>query len=225
MARMEERLEEHIRRTNDRFMRAQDDVEANRILINEVESHGRRWALRVVGLKAPTEKPEKSDVSKELVLQFISTHLKINNTRLGDLDCAHRIGAIKDGKQAILVRLFRRNIVEDLMRQKKILKGSGLVLFDDLTQANRRFLLYLSKRRDVESSWSMGGSIYAKLKNGGERIKVGITDNLDYVLRPQRPEATLPTIQSLTENMHILDEAEIAQGVTGPTVNDVVTAP
>ena len=119
MARMEERLEEHIQRTNDRFMRAQDDVEANRILINDVEQHGRRWALRVVGLKAPIEKPEKSDVSKDLVIQFLSTHLKINNIRPSDLDCAHRIGPVKDGKQAILIRFFRRNIVEDLMRQKK----------------------------------------------------------------------------------------------------------
>jgi hypothetical protein len=149
-----------------------------------VESHGRRWAVKIVGLKAPT-KFETADVSKDLALQFFANDMQTNNIRLDDLDCAHRIGVIKNHKQAILVRFFRRNFVEQLMKIKKNLKGKGVALLEDTSGRNKKLLKNLSDRSEVESSWHVGGKVWMKLKAGGQKMRVHITDDIDDMCHPQ----------------------------------------
>ena len=169
--------------TNQRIIRIQQGVDEARLIANEVESHGRRWAVRIAGLDKPTTLPETSDQAKDIVVQFITEKLGIDTIVADDLDCAHRIGAVKSDKQAILCRFFRRDLADKVLKVKKTLKGLGCVLFEDATQLNKQLVINLKARPEVESSWTMGGKVWAKLKGSGKKIKVSINDNLDYRLR------------------------------------------
>ena len=99
------RLEHHIKRSNEKLEIVKDQVEEARYIANEVEAHGRRWSVRLHGINAPTH-IETTDESKEHVLRFLAEKLDIQNVRLEDLDCAHRVGGKSTGKQIILVRFF-----------------------------------------------------------------------------------------------------------------------
>jgi hypothetical protein len=99
------------------------------------------------------------------------------------MDTAHRIGPIKDGNQNILVRFFRREIVDIILTNKRMLKGESMSLFQDTTRRNRTLIWNLSQRAEVESAWSQSGSVWAKLHSNPKKIRVKITDNIDEVLK------------------------------------------
>jgi hypothetical protein len=197
---------------NQRIVRLQQGVDEARLIANDVEAHGRRWAVHIAGLDKPTTFPESPDHAKDLVVQFITEKLGINSIVPDDLDCAHRIGAVKNDKQAILCRFFRRDLADMVLRVKKQLKGSGTVLFEDATKLNKQLVIDLKARPEVESSWTMGGKVWAKLKGSGKKIKVSINDNLDYRLRhvvipPQ--ETNLTPDQETVQNT--VDETLVKQ--------------
>ena len=112
---LELQMSDHIENTNEKFEIVKDGVEEARSLANDVEAHGRRWAIRILGIAAPVSKNESTDQAKEHVLKFLTYHLNINNIQLVDLDCAHRIGGTKNGKQTILAWFFRRDCVDQIL--------------------------------------------------------------------------------------------------------------
>jgi hypothetical protein len=189
---LEKRLQNHILMTHKRFTTVQAGINEARALANDVEAHGRRWALRIVGLPAPTKGSENPDLAKGVLIDFLANHMNITNIAPQDIDCAHRVGAVKKGKQVLLVRFFRRQIAEDVSNCRKILKGKGVVVYDDTTALNRTLLFDLSKRAEVVSSWCKSGVIWAKIHNKEEKVKISINDNIDQVLakhyRPNTPQ-------------------------------------
>jgi hypothetical protein len=95
---------------NDKRIRAlQRGVDEARKLANDVEAHGRRWAIKIFGLPTPSKRETFSEV-KEVFLTFLNNSLKITNVKHTDIDTAHRLGVPKNGKQVLLVRFFRREI-------------------------------------------------------------------------------------------------------------------
>jgi hypothetical protein len=71
--------------------------------INSIEAHGRRWAIRLLNLPAPVGNFETTQQSKELDIAFCREKLQVNDLFVKDIDWAHRVGSITDGKQIILV--------------------------------------------------------------------------------------------------------------------------
>jgi hypothetical protein len=128
---IESRLNDHILTTSNKFQRVQEGVDEARGLANSVEAHGRRWAIRIIGLVAPPIKPESTEVAKEIVVKFLKERLNILSVETSDVDCAHRLGHIKNGKQIILTRFFRRDLADHAIRNKKMLKGTGMAVFED----------------------------------------------------------------------------------------------
>jgi hypothetical protein len=208
---MKEVMDRQACATNLRIIRIQQGVDEARLIANDVEAHGRRWAVRIAGLDKPVSLPENPDEAKALVVQFIAEKLGINCIAVEDLDCAHRIGAVKSGKQAIMCRFFRRDLADMVLKVKKNLKGSGCVLFEDATRLNKQLVLDLKARPEVESSWTMGGKVWAKLKGSGKKIKVSINDNLDYRLR----NVIIPPQETVEPNPdQTTDQADQATGMT-----------
>jgi hypothetical protein len=178
------KLDEYIQQSEDKFTQCQEGIYANRKMTNEVEAHARRWAIRIMGMPAP-EGQESTNDAKKLVLHFIANSLKVSNVLIGEIDCAHRVGKISsDKKQTMLVRFFKRDLTDHLLRKKKILKNSGFVVFEDTTWVNRRLINALNNRAEVEKAWCIGGSVWVKLKNNDKKLKVGINDNLDEIVSP-----------------------------------------
>jgi hypothetical protein len=69
---------------------------------NSVEAHNRRWALRILGLKAP-ENQEFTAEAKQIAIDFFHDKLNVTNLATIDIDCAHRVGKVSaKGKQTLL---------------------------------------------------------------------------------------------------------------------------
>jgi hypothetical protein len=98
------------------------------VLANSIEAHSRRWAVRIIGLPAPTE-IERTPQAKYIVTKLIHEKLKLERMSPQDIDCAHHVGAVTDkGKQTMLVRFFARDLADDVMKHKRNLKGTGILI-------------------------------------------------------------------------------------------------
>jgi hypothetical protein len=194
MDRLEKMLMDHIRDTDTRFEKVHIFANETREMANQIEAHDRRWSIRLFGLKAPTKKPESTHQAKEALLTFLDEKLGINYFKPGEIDTAHRIGPVtEEGNQTLLVRFFRRELVDYILSSKRMLKGKNASLFQDTTQKNRKLIFDLGKRPEVESAWCSGVSIWAKLHSKTKKIKVGITSNLDSLLaKPDKTESFEP---------------------------------
>ena len=191
---LEQMLKDHIDATDTRLNKVEEGVDEAIEMANQVEAHERRWAIRAIGLPAPVNKTEKTPETKAVILAFLADKLNIKNIDPADIDCAHRLGTIKEKKQTLLVRFFRREIVEHILFNKKMLKGSEVSLFEDTTVKNRTLIYDLNQRAEVEIAWNQSGKIWAKLYNVEKRIRVKVTENLDTVLA-KYPAASLPSTQ------------------------------
>jgi hypothetical protein len=94
-----------------------------------------------------------------------------------DIDCAHRVGPVKDEKQTMLVRFYARDLTNLSVSKKSSLKGSDFILYEDATVKNRRLLNALKLMKKFESVWILNGCVWIK-KTGCEKQRVGIHDNL-----------------------------------------------
>ena len=91
-----------------------------------------------------------------------------------DIDIAHRIGKHHRGKiRPVIVRFIRRQTKSDVMRNAKLLKGSGIFLNEDLTKLNAEVLASVRVKdpETVERAWSFDGKLYARFR-GKERSEI-----------------------------------------------------
>ena len=151
--------------------------------LNDQEQHGRQWNLRVYGVK---ESPgETAEDCRERCRALFSTQLGVP-TEMSDIEVAHRSGKPATlGSDArprpIIARLFSRRHRGEVLSVRKKLKGSGVSVGEDLTLANYKLLRSVSNHSATMSSWSSGGKINARLKNG-KKVRVDITDDVDKML-------------------------------------------
>jgi hypothetical protein len=188
---LEKNLNDFIVQFQTKTAEMQEGIHSNRKLANDVEGHGRRWAVRIMGLTAPTGNHETVLEAKKIVVQFILEHLKVSNVGIHELDCTHRVGRISsENKQTMLVRFFKRDLTDHLLSKKKLLKTTDYVMFEDTTWINRRLINTLNRRPDIEKAWCIGGTVWAKARNTDQKTKVGINDDLDELFSTYSNEQT-----------------------------------
>ena len=192
-----------------------------RALAHDVEAHGRRWAVRIHGLPEPTSLPETTDETKELVIKFLKERLNIQSVISTDIDCAHRLGAFKGKKQTILTRFFRRDLADHVVRNKKMLKGSTTVVYEDSPQLSRDLMKALKLIPEVESTWYLGGKVWAKLKNGPKKYKFSINDNINTKVQKLYRMATAALAQQTTHRQPAQQRHpnDVYQAPMTPTAN------
>ena len=102
--------------------------------------------------------------------------VKIN---LSDLDRSHRLmQKIKSTKpRPIIVKFTSYNVKAEVYRQKRKLKGSGIVITESLTKTRLELYHIVSKHAKVEAVWTSDGKIIALLS--GNNKKVIIENNHD----------------------------------------------
>ena len=213
--RLEAILMDHIKDTTSNFLKVDKKINIAIEMANQIEAHERRWAMRIMGLPSPTTVPESPKDIKAAILLFLLEKLDIKNVRPMDMDTAHRLGPIIDGKQTILVRFFRRQIVEDILMSKRMLKGKNMSLFQDTTRKNRTLIWNLTQRAEVEGAWCANGKIWAKLHGKTTKIRASITDDLDKLLSKKK------TTKENNEDNDITDKS--ATTVQTPDITDPKT--
>jgi hypothetical protein len=161
-------------------------VEAHKSLImsNDNEQYSRRNNLRLRGLKG-------SDDCRRAVVEFLNHKLKYNISE-ADIEAAHPLlskkstleensgnaGTDQTARPTVIVRFINRKHRDDIIRIRKMLKGTEFSIAEDLTSLNVQTLNRVRNHPSVQSSWSWNGKIHAVLKNG-KRISVKPFQALD----------------------------------------------
>jgi hypothetical protein len=162
---------------------SKSEINQVRILANNVEAHQRRWSIRLFGLPAPDHHPETTPEAKNIILDFIENRLGIEHVQAKDIDCAHRVGYVEEGRQPMLIRFFARGLTELIISKRRKLKGTKFVIHEDGTYLNMQLLLDVKDSSLIESAWQANGSIWGKTADGDKKIKFQLGDPIDDKIR------------------------------------------
>lgn len=102
-----------------------------------------------------------------------------------DIDIAHRLGAFRqDENRPIICKFVSRETKTKVLRVRRNLKGSAMVIHEDLNIKNAKLLEDVLRKPEVISAWSDEGRIIAISHSGGN-IKVKLHTNLDGLFTTQ----------------------------------------
>jgi hypothetical protein len=95
---------------------------------------------------------------------MIHEKLKITKMTSADIDFAHRVGAVTTkGNQTLLVRFFSRDLADDIMDSVKLLRGTGIIIYEDTPFLNRQLISNIKERDDVHACWMKNGTIWVRI--------------------------------------------------------------
>ena len=148
--------------------------------MNSLEQYSRRNCLLVFGVKE-----EKSEDTTEIVRGVVSRHLGIE-LRKDDIDRSHRIQPrrrTENNQQGdkrnpppkpIIVKFTTYRIRNEVLSNRRKLKGTGLGIDENLTKANAELLSAAKKTQGVKAAWSSDGRILVLVptSNGGTMTRL-----------------------------------------------------
>ena len=139
------------------------------------EQYHRRKSIRLFGIKE-----EKDENCEEIVMKMCEE--KLNKTLSpGDLVSVHRITS--NAKPRPIIAVFAKHDTKmEIMKLRKTLKGSGMVITEDLCKGLVQVLNRLKNDKRVIQSWSWDSKIFAKTRNG-QVVRVEWGQSLDEALK------------------------------------------
>ncbi|XP_063959079.1 uncharacterized protein LOC129254761 isoform X2 [Lytechinus pictus] len=154
-------------------------VEASADKVNElsnrldhIEQYSRRNNIRILGVKVTPEEDTDAvvvDVAKRIGVQMNAV----------DIDRSHRLPSRQTSRDelhssskspAIIVKFTSFKSKQQMMKHRRRLKGSGVVVVEDLTKKNADLLTQTSRHPKVTSSWTSDGRVFAIVKNEGGKL-------------------------------------------------------
>nr|KAG5688004.1 hypothetical protein BaRGS_022945 [Batillaria attramentaria] len=137
--------------------------------MHDLEQYGRRNNIKIYGL-AEESKSETAVETGVVVRKFCREGLGVT---VAETDIDHRLGARqRDRHRSIIVKFVRREVKQEVVRQRRKLKQSGIVVTDDLTPRHQQLLRNMKEVVSRDNCWSAEGSVFVKL--GGQVKKVNI---------------------------------------------------
>ena len=129
--------------------------------VNDLEQYTRKNSIRIHGLKEAVSGHENT---YDLVCDYINSNLKLDT----DIEVAHRVGPKIRGPKprSIIVKFLQRSDKLAVMLNRKMLKGSGVSISDDLTSRNVKCINEVRENPRIESAWAWESKLYAKGING-----------------------------------------------------------
>lgn len=138
------------------------------VVANDAAQYVRRNNIRIKGLKVG-----QNDDCRKVVSDFIrrSLHVHIEDD---DIEAAHTLPArsvqptagIQQTVPMVIVRFLRRDIRDNVIRNRKLLKSTNISIIEDLTPLNMQVLNRARNSDLVEKSWTWNGHVWALLKSG-----------------------------------------------------------
>ena len=124
----------------------------------------RKDSIRIYGL-TEDDIPETTEKCITKVVELLNKKLGMNVT-LKDISIAHRLGKTSGTVQAnprgVIVKFTSRIMKSEAIRQRKALKGTKIVIREDLTRRNQTLLKTAASHTKISSSWSHNGKIFVK---------------------------------------------------------------
>lgn len=132
---------------------------------DELEQHNRIENLRIFGIEE--KKEENTDLLVHEVAKKINVVLQPTS-----ISRSHRVGPIATGKtRAIIVKFVSYADRKKMFKAKKLLKGSGVTITEDLTKYRQAILKKAIDVYTKEYAWSDNGIIFVKIGKTFHRAK------------------------------------------------------
>lgn len=143
--------------------------------LNNLEQYTRRNSVRIYGITDNSQMETYTETAK-VVVKLISNKLQIP-VSLSDIDIAHRLGRFdKNANRPIICKFVSRMKKEDVLKARRKLKGTAVVIREDLTIQNAKMLESVSHNDCVKAAWSDDGKNIAPLKNDKKVVITSRTD-------------------------------------------------
>ena len=154
--------------------------------LDHLEQYSRRNNIRILGV--PMKPNEDTDAIVCDVAQQIG--VTINTS---DIDRSHRLmpkpggapgnsqgsyaNVSRNGKPVhppIIVKFTSYKPRSRMIKERRLLKGKGIIIVEDLTKKNSNLLQQTSRKANVKASWTVDGRVFALVKStdGQDRKKL-----------------------------------------------------
>ncbi|GFS14842.1 hypothetical protein ElyMa_003172400 [Elysia marginata] len=120
----------------------------------------RRNNLRIFGV-SDKNKYERAEETTKIVKDIIVKKLKLTQFNEASIDKTHRVGRFKtNSDRAIIVRFSTHSAAETVLASRRALKGSGIVITEDLTPTNLQKFKRIREIDTALQTWTKGGEIF-----------------------------------------------------------------
>lgn len=142
--------------------------------IEQLDQNTRKCNLRIFNYPDTTK---ESTISS--LVSFLNSKMNID-LKESDVQECHRIGKPNDkNRRVIFLRLRELQTKHKIYQNKKLLKGTGLVVREDLSSTRRKLMEEAIKRTNIKSVWSQNGIIFVRKNKDFKPIfSVNDLDNL-----------------------------------------------
>lgn len=143
--------------------------------LDNLEQFSRRKNLRVFGI--PGDVTHNEDTTAKIVALF-NEKMDVQ-VRREDIETCYRVrGTRRENQSAppVFVRLINHKLKKEIYAHKTKLKGSKVVLREDLTSRRLLLLDAAVKRYGRKNAWSINGTIYHKTGPDGGIIRSSYED-------------------------------------------------
>ena len=133
---------------------------------NNLEQYSRRNCLRVSGVN------EDANEDTDTIIMTLAREKLGTPLSLSDIDRSHRIGQpASTKKRPIIVKFTSYRARASVLKNRRKLKGTGIVIREDLTQRNQVLLKASSNNEFVKSAWTHDGKVIALVTKNGTEFK------------------------------------------------------
>ena len=165
MQRDNTKLMDENRRLHEKVKQVDYRVNVQSDELNNLEQYTRRNSIRIYGLDDPDRK-EPYHVTEKKVTKVLNSALGMHITSQ-DIDIAHRLGRFNEsGNRPVICKFVSRTRKIQAITLRRKLKGTAIVIREDLTSKNVKLLQSVSALDQVKSAWSVEGRILTELHNG-----------------------------------------------------------
>ena len=169
--------------------------------VNDLEQHSRKRNVIVTGLnmhsyshtatrtrsaRTSTQMNDGDDISESSAMRknFVKFAQEKMNVSLAEIEITaiHDLPKRKDGTTPLIVQFLSTDKKTELMRKRKMLKGSNVYLNDHLTQKNNELFAEarrLKKESNIYSTWTMNCNIYVKKTEQASKMTIKSKNDLD----------------------------------------------
>lgn len=146
-------------------------VKLQSFAIAEIQMYSRKDSLKIYNLREEGGSGgETAEQTACVVRDFFRRKLGVN-VHQSDISVAHRLQAGKDNRErAIQVKFTRREVKMEVMRNRKKLKGTGVVLVEDLCSPYLRLFHTLRDLVGKGNVWTWEGKILCKVGGVTKRV-------------------------------------------------------
>lgn len=129
------------------------------------EQYSRSNNVRIFGV--PETEAEKVE---EVVAKLCSEKLKVK-VSAEDIDHSHRLKGKEGAHRPIIIRFCRRSVRDEIYRAKSKLRGTSIVIREDLTKERMCIIKNLVSKTSYKDVFTSNGNVFVKIAGNIEKIR------------------------------------------------------